>query len=562
MTVAQSLRRALPLAAATLSFCFVTCVSGAQGQQPLGERADYQAALRASKQEMHVVAAVKFERLLQDAALSRVEASALSERLVDALVRAKLPEKATVALTLFDVPDAPFWRGQVALLQRRFREAEVEFRQFTEAGGKHAGYARLALGQALIAQGHENTGRKEFKALTLHPDASLAQQARLLSHESEARSADRAAAVLRRLGTTRGSPESEFVKACALIELGDGKQAEIVLRRFLEGQQKLPKRLNDAALVRLAEAYLLQSVRTRAAERALLEVLESEMGSDYLEQAFDLLPRAMASDAEGLGRRLAKWSDEERPAERQALALFHFGRWLGEQGRVQEAALAMESFRTKHPKHDRQSEALRLLMAFYGTLRDDDRVLELAKTWRARFGSGGVETLDFLTGIIRHGRSEYTEAAVLFEKAAIAATDGVQAQRAFYNAGVSAFLGGDEKRLRLCLAELQVPASADEPAAAPDPAARLLLERALTLASKQDVTAEDALQDFLKQYPTHPRAVEAYLAQAELCLLDLPSRTKAAGAALDAAAAIPGLSDAWKERLDLTRLWWHEGAKN
>jgi TolA-binding protein len=438
-----------------------------------------------------------------------------------------------------------------------------------------AGYARLALGQALIGEGRENTGRKELKLLLDHADPVVAERARILSNESEALS-DRAAIVLKRLGTARGTAENEFVKACAWIEAGDGKQAEILLRRIIDSlpTPETPQQANlkAASIVRLAEAYHLQKGRTNAAERTIVEFLDATANDEYLAQAFAVLMKLGLEDEELL-RYLTGWCANPQPPTRHAEALFHAGQWYIDHGRTEDAIKALEEFRTKHSGHEREGEALRALMMLHGSLGEDDRVVELATVWRNRFGSGGEDTLDFLTGMVLHSRSDYKGAAQLFEKSAAAATDIVQAQRALYNAAVARLMGGDSKGFQLCLAQLQAPIAQpvnEGPDADPPPrpknieeqAGRLLLERALHLAAKRDNAAEDALQEFIKEHPTHPRLIEAHLALAEICLLALPARTKSAGAALDAAEQIPELSNEWRERVDYTRLWWHEGAGN
>lgn len=536
------------------------------------ESDDFQAALRASKLEMHDIAALKYERLLKEVPLEPAEAAQISQRLVDALLRAGLAEKAQVALTLFEVPESKYWRAQSLLMQRKFKEAEGVLKEYLQKPGAHAARARLALGQAIIGQGRENTGRKELKSLLLHPDPDIAERARILSNESEALS-DRALVVLKRLGTTRGSPENEFVKACAWLETGDGKQAEILLRRILEGNEPPPKDLHDATIVRLAEAYAKQPGRARTAERVLLQFLDTPTDSRYMGQAFALLVSLSELDDDDLLENLLEWTAEPEPRTRHAEALFHAGQWYIAHSRGEDAIRMLEMFRTEHPGHEREGEALRALMALYGAQRDDERVLELAKEWRNRFGSGGEDTLDFLSGMIRHGRSEYADAAALFEKSAAAAVDMAQSQRAVYNAGVSRLLDGDDTGFLACVAQLKAPVAlpvADADGEVPEPrskntedqAARLLIERALHLAAKRDNGAEAALQEFIKDYPTHPRVIEAHLALAEICLLALPARTKSAGAALDAAEQVPDLSDDRRERLDYVRLWWHEAAGN
>jgi tetratricopeptide (TPR) repeat protein len=561
------------VAAATLGMALGWTVHAAR--VPLEKREDYQAGLRASQLNLHDVAALKFERLLKAKDLNSAEEARLSERLVDALLRARLPEKAQVALTFFDVPDETYWRGQVELMQGKFREAETELKAYLKTGGKLAGYARLALGQAIVAQGRENTGRKEFKSLLLHPDPVIAERARLLSNESEALS-DRAAIVLKRLGTTRGSPENEFVKACAFIEAGDGKQAEILLRRIIEAlpapENAQAAALKAASWVRLAEAYSLQRGRTNTAERTLLQFLDTTMSDAYIGQAFALLMR-LGMDDDKLLKNLLGWCAKPENPERHAYAQFHTGQWYIEHGRVEEAIKVLEEFRVQHPGHPREGEVLRALMMLHGSVGDDDRVVELAKDWRNRFGSGGEDTLDFLTAMVLHSRSDYSGAAALFEQSAVAASDIVQSQRALYNAAICRLMDGNESGFEFCLAALQAPIAQPvsetgekppplHPKNAEETAAQLLLERALHLAATRENGAEDALQEFIKDHPGHPRAIEAHIALAEICLLSLPARTKAAGAALDAAEKMPEVSDEWRERVDYTRVWWHEAAEN
>ncbi|RBP40329.1 outer membrane lipoprotein YfiO [Roseimicrobium gellanilyticum] len=533
----------------------------------LADRASYQLALAASQEGMHEVAALKYEKLLKEKDLNKQEAAQLSERLVDALIRAGLPEKALVALTLFEVPEASFWKAQAYLQQHKFRDAESELKTYLKAAARYASQAHLALGKAIIGQGRENAGRKELKDVLNDPYGVLAEVAYDLSNESEAMSG-RADIVLRRLGPERGTNESEFVRACALLEEGEGKQAEIVLRRFLDAGQPLPLRLHDASFVRLAEAYAMQG-RTIIAGKRLRAFIDRGTPSDYLEQAFAMF-RALVPDEDDdtVLKYLLAWAADPTPPERQALALYHTGQWLLEHGRGEEAIGFFESFRVLHPNHARQGDALRSLMALYGAARADDRVVDL---WRSHYGNAGPDIVDYLLGMVRFARSEYPGAGDHFLRSAAETTDTLLLRLAIYNAGMSAVLGKNEEKFRYCLTQLQQPVAVppgglplqpSSQAVAEDQAPKLLVERALGLAAKRDPNADKALEEFLQAYPSHPRAVEAHVAQAELAMLDLPARTKAAGAALDAAEQIPALEDKWRERLAYIRVWWHEAAGN
>ncbi|HSJ00923.1 MAG: tetratricopeptide repeat protein [Verrucomicrobium sp.] len=541
------------------------------GAVALVDRAEYQAALRASKEELHEVAALKLERLLNDksVALSRQDEAALSERMVDALVRARQVPKALLALSLFKVPEATFWKAQCFILQHRFREAEEALRTALAGNTKYQNEARMALGQVLIAEGREIPGRKEFKELMEAKDPEVARAAFMYWNESEIL-ADRAPNVLRRFGMERKDVETEFLKACAWLKTGDGKQAEILLRRILPLITQ-DKDLQDAATVRLAEAYARQG-RQRTAERELVRFLEHAPESRYYEQAFALLLDVNPPEETDARDRLIAWSAMPEPRGRHALALFYLGQWLADHGQPAQAVGFFETFVALHPNHVREGEALRSLMSLYGTMGADRRVLELANVWRTRFGTGGEDTVDYLTALIRFARKEYREASVQFEKSGHAAIDFVQGKRALYNAAVAAFLGGDQARYQKCLTQLRtaIPKGEDDedsasanksPSDQEDPVARLLLEKALHLTAQHDPKAEAALQEFVRAHGDHPRAVEAHLAMAELCLLDLPVRSKAAQQALDLASAIPNLDDAWQEKIDYTRMWLAEASE-
>jgi tetratricopeptide (TPR) repeat protein len=168
--------------------------------------------------------------------------------------------------------------------------------------------------------------------------------------------------VLRRLGRSRGSPENEFVKACALIEVGDGKQAEVLLRRIIDAmpapENQRQAALKAASTVRLAEAYSLQRGRTTTAERMLIQFLDTTLNKECVGQAFALLARLALDDDRLLGN-LLDWCDKPENPERHAYALFHAGQWYIEHGSVEEAIKMLEDFLVQHPAHERWSSATR-----------------------------------------------------------------------------------------------------------------------------------------------------------------------------------------------------------
>lgn len=519
----------------------------------LKERGEYQAALRALADNLPQVAALKFEGLLKEGSLNQSDSVRVSERLVDALVRSKQPDKVRVALTFFEVPDAVFWKAQALVLERKFVEAETALRSYLSMkGARHKDVAGLLLGQVLIGQGRENAGRKQFKELLNSQDANVARLAHLWANESESL-AGRSAPMLQRLaGSDAEDQAMEFVKGAAWVEAGDGREADRILRRIMKDPKGDSIRLQHAVVVRLAEALELQG-RHRSAEKLLQRFINDVEESPFFDRAFAILDRLKSEEESDTLRSYVRWAAQSDVTERKYHAMYYHARHLAEAGQVDAALRELEAFREGGAGHPRSSEAMRLLMSLYGSMRNDERVLELAREWRTWGGSGGEETVNFLTGMIRFTRREFADAVALFQSAHEMASDGVQKQRAIYNMGVAALLSGLPQPYSRAVLLLKDDSDASSTAG------NLELERALHLAARRDGAAEESLREFIKSRPDDPRWVEAQIALAEYCLLDIPPRSKAALAALEAAASRPDTAPETRERLDYTRLWLSEG---
>lgn len=545
--------RPLPCTTALCLAGALLLAHGSAGAAGLEQRGEYQDALRALADRLPQVAALKFESMLKDGSLGRADSERVAERLVDALVRSKQAEKAMVALTLFEVPDAPFWKAQALVLEGKFRDAEVELRSYlASGGGRYRELAGLTLGQVLIGQGRENPGRKLLKELWGSRDRDVVRLSHLWANESEAISG-RSAATLRRLaGDNSSDPAVRFVKGSAWVEAGEGREADRIFRGMIDEPEGVPARVHHATVVRLAEAWEMQG-RRRSVERLLQRFIDKAEDSPYFDRAFAVLDRVKSEEEGDTIGLYARWAAQPAATGRKYHAMYYHARHLAGTGKVDEALRELEAFREGAGAHPRSREAMRLLMSLHGLQHNDERALELAREWRGRDGAAGEDTVDFLTGMIRFSRREFSEAATLFQRSAKLASDLVQKQRAFYNMGAAALLAGLPQPYALAVSQLKSDIDAESSPG------NLELDRALHLAARRDSAAEDALRDFIKAHPEDPRWVEAQIALAEFCLLDIPPRSKAARIALDAAAARPDITPEARERLDYTRVWLHEG---
>ncbi len=543
-------------------------VALAKDSQPaLADRPEYQAALLALDEKLPQAAAVKFERMLKDKSLTHAEALKVSARLADALARSRQPEKLLMVLTFYEVPDALYWKAQALLLAGKYRESEATFRTYIDSPNPAFGVlAKLSLGQVIFAENRENTGRKFFKEQAdSNVDPIISHRAQLWMMESEIFSG-RSEMVLRRLeNSDRENPELEFVRASALIETGEAGSAVPILRKLLEGGKKLDHRLHDAVVLHLANA-LETTGRVRSAEKLLQRFIKESEFSPFFDQAFASLDRVKSAEDGVTVARYKSMAEAKDLPERRSYAMFYHAKWLAQEGKSDVALKELEEFRAFAPGHPRASESMRLLMAIHGAMHNDDRVLELAREWRARYGSGGEDIVDFLTGMIRFSRSEYADAAALFQRSADAAGNIMLKQRALYNMGISALKGALPAEYSRAVSQLQLPSDAGTDANTAPPvttvAADLIIARALHLAAIRGAGAEDALREFIKSYPDHSQWMVAQIALAEYCLLDLPPRVKTAQTSLDAAATSKDKSPEWRERLDYARVWLREAEEN
>ncbi|MEI6536268.1 MAG: hypothetical protein WCN98_13055, partial [Verrucomicrobiaceae bacterium] len=284
----------------------------------LADRADYQAALRALDEKLPQVAALKYERMLQDKTLTRTDASKLGARLADSLTRSGQAGKLLITLDLFEIPEAQFWKSQALLLQGKYREAEGALREYLAGvAPAYESLARLALGKVLIAEGREGTGRKEFRDLVENCDPVIARQAQLWMAESEVISG-RSEVVLHRLeNSDRDDAQMEFIRADALIQKGDGRSAELILRKMLGDDHKLSHRLHDGVVVRLAQAFEAQG-RLRAAEKLLQRFIKETETSPFFDQAFAALDRVKSAEEGDTVTKFANMAAAKDASERRA----------------------------------------------------------------------------------------------------------------------------------------------------------------------------------------------------------------------------------------------------
>lgn len=537
---------------------------------------EYQAAVEALSSGLPAVAAHKAEKLLAhpDPAWHDGSLQTLATLAAEGWTNAGEPDRVLSLLAQGVKPVAAlFWRGQAYLLKRDYTTAELVLSGYDRAG-RYAESARLGLAAAFLGQGRDAMARRELKDLRESSTPEVARRARLMFNESEI-SLGRSSVVLHRLDRepSDGTDEVGYLKAKALFDEGKWSAAEGVLRSMVRGTSG-GERLNHAAQILLAEVSLAQGDAMQA-ETRLVALIGLLGDSPLIDPVFEVLGRIndrLTRDRMGeegtLPEPLMDWLVRVTSPRRHAHSMYLSAVWLAHQDRLKEALGLVESMLATYPGHPRESAALRKAIEWHGALGDDQRALELAERWKGSHGGGGASTVDFIAGSLFFSRGEFVESLKRFVRAADLSGDLSERRRCLFNAAVAALKAGEAESYEEILGQLTSVSSGDgegSPSArvgseSGETATDVELDRLLALAAEGEPDASTGLQSFCEVHRDHPRAPEAWLALAELMLLDTPPRVKAAEAALTQAEQLlkPGQGEEIRQRVEYNRLWIRE----
>lgn len=555
------------------SLIAITCVAASSlAAEKLEDQKDFRTARQAMADGLYNVAAVKAGRLLQEGEWSKADQQTLASLWVESLVRSGQGDAALEVLKAYTIENPDYWQGLALILTGDFGTAtNVLADAIANSSEKLRPWAIIARAHALVGDGRDSSARTILTPLREHPDASIAKHARLFFNELEA--STRTQTVLNRLSRERGPKDAsiQYLRARALMEQGELKTSDSVLRDLLHTDSSGMKPVvHDAAMVLLADVLWRQ--RSPEAITQLLAFInsfntttEGRNSSEFWSEAFAQLDRiALASKPSGaLINSAIAWASDETQPERQGHAIMFLASELHRLNRDVEATGLVESLLQLHPRHPRASDAIRLAMQLHGIARNDSRVLQLAERWQKDFGEDtGKGVVDFLVGLIHFMRGDYRDALRSFVLAADDEGDLTRRRRALYNAALCAIQTGQKSLLQSLITQLGEASIEDpnrKPNAAPitDTDADLALDKALQLASKLDPKAEKELNEFIHQHPNNGRLAEAHVALAEFRMLDVPPRVKEAVESLDLASQI-ATSPVLKERIAYVRVWLRE----
>ncbi|MCX6857209.1 MAG: hypothetical protein NTV80_20155 [Verrucomicrobia bacterium] len=537
---------------------------GAAFAAELQDKPDYRAAQQALQDGLPTIAAIKAGRLMDETPVQSMERQTLATLVVESWIRAKDGVAAMKVIKKEKIANESYWHAQALFLMGDLEAAEKLLTQRVNEDTAPS-LERLLLAKISLKNGNTAQARAVILPILKSADTAMVGRAQQISDELDALDGKAAGSGPKEL-TQSQEATPLLLQAERLILLDQQKEAQDILRSILASKGG-GERAHHAAAVLLADSLLHERTATKATE-VLVQFLDNTLESEAWSPAFNLLARCLESSEAGLPPPDAtvRWISEGNTVQKAALtplaststfqghAMLLLSRWLVSQVRQLEALGMLEAGFQLHEGHPQSDETMRLALETYSALKLDARVSALTDQWRKRFGSNGSSMVESVSAGTAFKRGDYQQACELFQTAANLASTLAERRSALYNAGASALRGGEMALYQSLLGQLQV-ASAESTLPSQDGSIDLDLDSALELAAKGRPEAEAELKRITEKQPPHPRAIEAWLALAELSILRVPADFALAEKAFKTAQEWPNISEAQLQRAITTRLW-------
>ena len=525
------------------------------------------------------IAAMRFDKLLQDPSLSAAQKPRVAIRLAEAWIRSGNPAEALTLLRQSFAakdPETYFWKAQALAASGRLAESADSFAPALEnPQGPYRREAILSRASLQVSLNQPAAALASLKPLVADPDATISAEARLRQAEIHLDQGDTQSARAS-LPTPESvapplRPQAAFLNACLLLAESKPDAAALAFGSLVEQPQGQSLKRHSAAAIGLADALAARG-SPAAASKSLLAFIQDHPDEPMLGAMFQRLLLwlpANPTPTDPILEQLSQWIPPLPPStpglintkgssvvaawplltETSNLAAWAiFTRAIGLQ-RIpspeakSEARRLLTRLRFEHPAH---VLATRALLQTGRWLLDEGHAAQALSVLEAVRNSGKSPALggeaDFLSAQAAFAQGDPKQAARLFEEASKSLTDQA-ANTARLNAALA----------RLQQGELVAIPTRNAPRMTPSTLADLALEQAL--AATPPATAKSSLAAFITGHPDHPRLPEARLAAADAALSTNPPDLAVAHEQLDALAASPAASDTLQPiRLAITRL--------
>lgn len=538
---------------AALVIAFAVSTLSAVADQP----PDLERAAQPLADGVPEVAVVQLRELLRGR-LSDEQRRRATSRLAEALIAARAYGE---ALELLQQPEmqaelgTSFFQAQALAGLGRWAEAlPLYARVGADTALPFRTAALFGQAEALRALGRRDEALQAYSGLIRDPRWKIA--ARLRSAEILLEKND-APAARRLIDSARPRTPAErkqrrFLRATLQLKTNNRDRALELLGSILKQPEGASREVIIATLSAIADAHLQANTPGRG-DDILEDFIERRPTDEGLPAVFAKLDQLYAAERKQTRHDLPRWSNDAGQP-RRALSLWYLARAELRIGRRDLAGAAFRRLRSEHVTHPALAQAFVEAAQLHledGEQDDAAAALEIARNLRPE--PAVLDRIDLLAGRTHYLAARFERAAHTFD--AVAARGSRYADDALFNASLAWLQVGDATEANTRKQKLS------DTSAAPSAAGELVLEQALMQAAKREAKADETLQAFLRESPSHPRVSEAWVARAELAFHSSPPRLEEARNHLARAAQSQPTTVA-TERADYLAIWLAEAEPN
>ncbi len=524
------------------------CLRAQSADEQLNALTEWRAAQVAHLDGLSEIVVIKLKSINQLSSLAPEAQAKIRHLLVESLVRSGRYEE---ALSSTKGDELPFWQGLSHAMQGRLSECHPLLLQCVndpEHPAKEE--ALLTLASALKhLEGADRAGEFLADEINKPGNVNLTPRPRLALVELhlEQGKYQAALATAADFGDNLNpalSAYAQILEARAFIGLGKHGDAQGKLREIIDGQKDIPSPLINSASLLLADTSIAMSAPDDAVV-ILSGIIENVPSGGNILPAFDRLADAGFLETKGGKLLLNKWqTSPKRETSRPAAYFSAAASRKNPEVREENIRVLTELKNGTDPVAIR---AHLLLAEILIEVKDKERALPVIREFKDLTDDESVlARIKFVEAKAMYEEGEFDSAAENFSR--IEADDDNGA--ASYNSAVASLRAGDDKQFLAQIAllpEVSGQFSRGE----------LQLERALYKCSRRDPDAINALSDFLREHPSHPRRAEAHLASAATSILYGPLNAESARENLKKALSLE-LTPQSLERAEYIAFWIEE----
>ncbi|HEY2138988.1 MAG TPA: tetratricopeptide repeat protein [Chthoniobacterales bacterium] len=524
-------------------------------QPAVAEIADWDAAVRPLDEGVPQVAVMRLRAILARD-LDVTEKTTVTAKLGEALLAAGEAEEALKVLqdpALEDLPATWFCRAQAFAALQRWSEALPLYQKLSAQNGSLFRQVGLfGQGEAFRALQRYDEALQTFASLLGDPQWGERAQLRSIELLLDKRDNTGARRILDKARPTAlaDKKEKRYLQGRLEAQLNHHERAIELYQTILRRPEGATRAVLIATLCAEAESHL-QLQTPEAGDDALEDFIEHHQSDPELATIFEKLDQLYRAERQASIQELSRWSND--PAQpRRALAEWYLARAELRAGRREAAARAYARLREDRVSLPALAEGLFEYAQLEMEGRHFNEAIEILNE-AATLGPQPVwrERIALLTARANYQARQFDKAGRAFEE--VANRSPRLRRDSLFNASLAWLQENDHARFLADTKELANGGARD------DTRGELLLEEGLTQAAQGNNNAAETVESFLRQFPHHKRAAEAWVALAELAFHAAPPRFDTARTDLEKARASEP-NPAATERADYLTIWIEDAA--